>query len=56
MTQREFHCYRIEVIKTWQDGPEKQAALAAARAAFECEFVFEHNRLRRPEESTPRWF
>ena len=41
MTQSEFHRYRIRVIETWRDGPEKQSALAAACAAFECEVAFE---------------
>jgi hypothetical protein len=52
MTQSEFHRYRIEVIESWLDCPEKKVALAAARAAFECELAFEHTRSRRRQEST----
>jgi hypothetical protein len=32
----------MEVMETWPDTPEKQAALAAARAALKGELAFEH--------------
>lgn len=42
-----YHLYRLNVIATWPDGPEKKTALAAAEAALRRELEFERQALRR---------
>jgi hypothetical protein len=38
-----FHLYRLSVIATWPESEYKQAALAAAEAAFQGELAFERS-------------